>query len=55
MVAEQHVLVDNQALAVSVSIGAAEWNPQMQGSDLYRAADQMLYRAKSLGRNRVCY
>ena len=55
MVADQHILVDNQALAVSVSIGAAEWNPQMQGPDLYRAADQMLYRAKSLGRNRVCY
>jgi diguanylate cyclase (GGDEF)-like protein len=54
-VAEQRLLVDNQSLTVSVSIGAAEWNPQMQGSDLYRAADQMLYRAKSLGRNRVCY
>lgn len=55
MVAEQRLLVDNRSLSVSVSIGAAEWNPQMQGSDLYRAADQMLYRAKSLGRNRVCY
>jgi diguanylate cyclase (GGDEF)-like protein len=55
MVAEQRLLVGNQPLTVSVSIGAAEWNPQMQGSDLYRAADQMLYRAKSLGRNRVCY
>ena len=55
MVAEQRLVVDNQPLEVSVSIGAAEWNPNMQGSDLYRAADQMLYRAKSLGRNRVCY
>lgn len=55
MVAEQRLLVDNQSLTVSVSIGAAEWKPEMQVSDLYRAADQMLYRAKSLGRNRVCY
>jgi diguanylate cyclase (GGDEF)-like protein len=54
-VAEQRLIVDNQSLTVSVSIGAAQWNPEMQGSDLYRAADQMLYRAKSLGRNRVCY
>jgi diguanylate cyclase (GGDEF)-like protein len=55
MVAEQLLFVDNQPLTVSVSIGAAQWSPQMLGSDLYRAADQMLYRAKSLGRNRVCY
>jgi diguanylate cyclase (GGDEF)-like protein len=55
MVAEQRLLVDDQSLTVSVSIGAAEWSPQMRGSDLYRAADQMLYRAKRLGRNRVCY
>ena len=55
MVAQQPLLIDNQALTVSVSIGAAQWNPEMQGSDLCHAADQMLYRAKNLGRNRVCY
>jgi len=54
-VAEQRLVVDNQELLVSVSIGAAALNAQMQGADLYRAADQMLYRAKSLGRNRVCF
>jgi diguanylate cyclase (GGDEF)-like protein len=55
LVAEQRLVVDNQEVRVSVSIGAAGLNAQMQGVDLYRAADQMLYRAKSLGRNRVCY
>jgi diguanylate cyclase (GGDEF)-like protein len=55
MLEAQRLLVHNQSVAVSVSIGAAEWNPQMQRPDLYRAADQMLYRAKNLGRNRVCY
>jgi two-component system cell cycle response regulator len=55
LVAEQRLVVDNQEVTVSVSIGVAGLNAQMQGADLYRAADQMLYRAKSLGRNRVCY
>jgi diguanylate cyclase (GGDEF)-like protein len=55
MIAEQRLVVDNQEVGVSVSIGAAGLNAQMQGTDLYRAADKMLYRAKSLGRNRVCY
>jgi two-component system cell cycle response regulator len=54
-IAEQRLVVENQEVVVSVSIGAAGLNAQTQGADLYRAADQMLYRAKSLGRNRVCY
>jgi two-component system, cell cycle response regulator len=54
MVAEQRLVAAHEELAVSVSIGVAELNPQMGAADLYRAADQMLYRAKSLGRNRVC-
>lgn len=54
LIAEQRMVIDNQSLAVTVSIGAAALQVQMQGADLYRAADQMLYRAKSLGRNRVC-
>jgi diguanylate cyclase (GGDEF)-like protein len=55
LVAEQRLVVDNQEVAVSVSIGVAGLKAQMQSADLYRAADQMLYRAKRLGRNRVCY
>jgi diguanylate cyclase (GGDEF)-like protein len=54
-VAEERLVVGDQQLRVSVSIGAAELTAQMEAADLYRAADQMLYRAKSLGRNRLCY
>jgi len=40
---------------VTVSIGAASWHGGMLGlSDLMRAADEQLYRAKEAGRNRVC-
>lgn len=40
---------------VTVSIGAAAWTGNMNGtSDLMRAADAQLYRAKQSGRNRVC-
>jgi PleD family two-component response regulator len=38
-----------------VSIGVAALQPSMQHSDLYRVADEMLYRAKRLGRNQVCH
>jgi diguanylate cyclase (GGDEF)-like protein len=55
MIKEQRIVVDNQAVAVTVSIGAAGLQANMKCADLYRAADQMLYRAKSLGRDRVCY
>ncbi|MCQ4167539.1 GGDEF domain-containing protein [Tahibacter harae] len=41
---------------VTVSLGVAQWRRGMSGlSDLMRAADQQLYRAKQGGRNRVCY
>jgi diguanylate cyclase (GGDEF)-like protein len=40
---------------VTVSIGLAQWRRGMNGlSDLMRAADRQLYRAKQEGRNRVC-
>jgi diguanylate cyclase (GGDEF)-like protein len=39
---------------VTVSVGVAEWNPQLrEAEDLIALADTALYRAKSSGRNRV--
>jgi diguanylate cyclase (GGDEF)-like protein len=42
--------------SVSASIGVALWRSEMRiASDLLRAADTQLYRAKAAGRNRVCW
>lgn len=54
MIATHPFPIESQRLTVTVSIGVALLKPQMQCSDLYRAADEMLYRAKSEGRNKVC-
>jgi two-component system cell cycle response regulator len=54
LVATHPFPIEAQRLAVTVSIGAAALQPNMQFVDLYRAADEMLYRAKEQGRNQVC-
>jgi diguanylate cyclase (GGDEF)-like protein len=54
MVATSPFPIESQRLTVTVSIGVAGLKPNMQNSDLYRAADEMLYRAKGDGRNQVC-
>jgi diguanylate cyclase (GGDEF)-like protein len=41
-------------LSVTVSIGLTECEPGRSAEQLIAAADQLLYRAKSEGRNRVC-
>jgi diguanylate cyclase (GGDEF)-like protein len=53
-VAAQRIEVEGQQHSVTVSIGIAEWGAGLVTySDLMRAADHQLYRAKSGGRNRV--
>jgi two-component system cell cycle response regulator len=48
-------LDQGEPLEVTVSMGLAGWDAGMESmSDLLRAADQCLYRAKEQGRNRVC-
>jgi diguanylate cyclase (GGDEF)-like protein len=54
-VAEEHLAVDGKSITVTVSIGVAALQSEKQFTDLYRAADQRLYRAKQRGRNRVCF
>lgn len=46
-------LSDNQYLKVTLSAGAAQWEPKESFESLYQKADAALYRAKQAGRNRV--
>jgi two-component system, cell cycle response regulator len=53
--AQAYEIEGGRKIDVSVSMGLAGWQADMDAmSDLLRAADQCLYRAKSSGRNRVC-
>jgi diguanylate cyclase (GGDEF)-like protein len=53
-IADHDMSKDGGPKRVTVSIGAAEWLAGMMGSsDLLRAADEQLYRAKQEGRNSV--
>ena len=48
------VAVGGTSISIRASIGVATWSPVMRSAaDLYAAADQALYRAKDLGRNRT--
>jgi two-component system, cell cycle response regulator len=52
---ESHAFVsEEKRIAVTISLGVATLAEGMQTNDLYRCADEMLYRAKRSGRNRVC-
>jgi diguanylate cyclase (GGDEF)-like protein len=54
LVRSQPLLLDGQALQLSVSIGVAEWaGPAEDVARLLARADAALYRAKHLGRDRV--
>lgn len=48
------VVNGNIRLKVTASLGLAVWNGKETAAELYRRADQRLYQAKGLGRNRVC-
>lgn len=53
---EAHAFVaEDKNIRVTISVGVSTLQDDMAMADLYRAADEMLYRAKRTGRNRVCY
>jgi two-component system cell cycle response regulator len=53
-VAGMAVPTGNVSLKVTTSVGLAVWDGRESAEDFYRRADRLLYRAKRMGRNRVC-
>ncbi len=49
------ILTRNTAVTVTMSAGVAVLWDGADFNDLYTEADLALYRAKALGRNRICY
>lgn len=47
-------MVEGEKIKVTISIGVAELQPGMDSNAFFRAADELLYKAKNSGRNRVC-
>lgn len=48
------VLSGNVRLRITTSVGLAVWDRKETAEQFFERADQMLYQAKRLGRNRVC-
>jgi len=54
LVASHDFIFDNQHIPITVSLGVAQWNPNVRTADEFiRIADMRLYQAKREGRNRV--
>lgn len=53
LVASHAFVAEERELRVTISVGAATLTDEMESTDLYRRADEMLYAAKRGGRNRV--
>ena len=53
---EAHAFVaEDKNIRVTMSVGASTLTDDMTMADLYRSADEMLYKAKRTGRNKVCH
>ncbi len=52
-IAGMPILSGNVRLRITASVGLAVWDRKESAEDFFRRADQNLYRAKKLGRNRV--
>ena len=52
---EEHAfMIEGERLRITISLGAAELETDMDADNLFKSADEQLYRAKNSGRNRVC-
>ncbi|MDX2175804.1 MAG: GGDEF domain-containing protein [Candidatus Sumerlaeia bacterium] len=49
------LVLGNKTIRLTASIGVAEFRSGDTVDTLFRRSDEQLYRAKDLGRNRVCY
>ena len=55
LIADTRFEFEGTRVAVTVSVGAAEWQPHYEDpSDLFKAADEKMFEAKRNGRNQVC-
>ena len=52
-VQERRFVFENEAIPVTISLGAAELGPEMDMTAFLKAADEKLYEAKRSGRDRV--
>ncbi|GAB1582429.1 GGDEF domain-containing protein [Phyllobacterium phragmitis] len=53
-VSEINLTIEEAQLRVTTSIGVAVWDRRESWQEFYRRADKQLYKAKNLGRDRVC-
>ncbi len=55
LIADTRFDFEGSPVAVTVSVGVAEWQPHYEDpGDLFKAADEKMYEAKRNGRNQVC-
>ena len=52
-ISDANFIAGGQHQPLSVSVGGVLFDQKMPFRDLYRGADQLLYRAKEIGRNRI--
>jgi two-component system cell cycle response regulator len=52
-IAGMPIMSGNVRLRITASVGIAVWDRKESAEDFFRRADQQLYRAKKMGRNRV--